>query len=275
MDQNSQVDVSLWPILIGIIGMLILAIAIIVFFILYQKRLFAQKDKLQALETAYQKDLLQASIQAQENERKRVATDLHDGIGSLLSAIRLYVTQFSKSKNTGISHELIQETTEMVDSAIDQARKIAHNLLPSTLERFGAVHAIEDLCKRIQSMSELTIKLEYENLPEFSKEQDLAIYRIVQELLSNTLKHAAATNVNIRFHRMPSQLSIFYADNGKNFHFSGQNKDIQGLGLKSIASRAQLIGAELNIQPTLKKGFSMQLSLPLKDSTTSTSPIEG
>jgi len=262
MDTASQIDETLWPVLIGVIAMLLLAIAIIVFFVLYQKRLFAQKEELQALETAYQKDLLEASIKVQENERKRVATDLHDGIGSLLSAIRLYVVQFSKTRDTGISLELIQETTEMVDAAIDQARKMAHNLLPITLERFGAVQAIEDLCKRIQSMSELNIKLEYENLPEFSKEQDLAIYRIVQELLSNTLKHAGATEVQIQFQRMPSHLSICYTDNGKNFQMTSNPKDRQGLGLKSIASRAQLIGAELHIQSTPENGFSMQLSLP-------------
>ncbi len=265
MDQTSPVDVSLWPILLGVIGMLLLAIAIIVFFILYQKRLFAQKEKLQALETAYQKDLLDASIQAQENERKRVATDLHDGIGSLLSAIRLYIVQLAQDHSPEVSSEMIRETTEMVDTAIDQARKMAHNLLPSTLERFGVVQAIEDLCKRIQSMSELSIELEYENLPEFSKEQDLAIYRIIQELLNNTLKHAAATKVRIAFQRMPSQLSILYTDNGKHFHLTGQAKDIPGLGLKSIASRAQLIGAECQIQPTPAHGFSMHLHLPLRD----------
>ncbi|MBX2873724.1 MAG: hypothetical protein KTR30_16530, partial [Saprospiraceae bacterium] len=227
MDQASQIDETLWPVLIGIIAMLLLAIAIIVFFVLYQKRLFAQKEELQALETAYQRDLLQASIQAQENERKRVAADLHDGIGSLLSAIRLYVIQFSKNRNADISQELINETTEIVDTAIDQTRKIAHNLLPSTLERFGVVNAIESLCKRIESMSELDIKLEYENLSHFSKEQDLAIYRIIQELLSNTLKHAGATEVQIQFQRMPSHQSICYTDNGKNFQLAGNAKDRQ------------------------------------------------
>lgn len=267
MDQASQIDETLWPVLIGIIAMLLLAIAIIVFFVLYQKRLFAQKEELQALETAYQKDLLEASIKVQENERKRVATDLHDGIGSLLSAIRLYVVQFSKTRDTGISLELIQETTEMVDAAIDQARKMAHNLLPTTLERFGAVQAIEDLCKRIQSMSSLTINFEYENVPELVDEQNLAIYRIIQELLSNTLKHAAATSVNIIFKRSPSHFSISYIDNGNNFELSTEYKQVQGLGLKSIVSRAQLLSAEFSIQPTPTKGFSMDLKIPLQVTT--------
>ncbi len=118
MGETGSIDSSLILILVGVIGMLLLAIAVVVFFIVYQKRLFAQQDQIRSLETAYQKDLLESSIQAQELERRRVAIDLHDGVGSLLSAIRLYVLQLSPAKSKANYDELLKETKPIVDKAM-------------------------------------------------------------------------------------------------------------------------------------------------------------
>lgn len=264
MDSTGGISVSLSLILLGILGMLLLALAVIAFFFLYQRRLFAQQDKIRELETAYQKDLLKASISAQEVERRRVATDLHDGVGSLLSAIRLYVLQLSPKLSETAYGELLQETKTVVDTAIDQTRKIAHNLLPTTLERFGAIHAIGDLCKRIQQMSGLEIQVVADDPPRLTQEQDLALYRITQELINNTLKHAGASRVDIEFQSSPTEFHMIYADNGKGFAYaSNGHRQQAGLGMKSISSRAQLINAETRIESAPGAGFRFELVVGL------------
>lgn len=263
MGETDSIDSSLTLILLGVIGMLLLSVAIIVFFVVYQKRLFAQQDKMRGMEMAYQKDLLQSSIRAQEAERKRVATDLHDGLGSLLSAIRLYVLQLSPEQAEGEYNELLGETKSMVDTAIEQTREISHDLLPSTLERFGVIEAVEDHCKRIQKLTELEVQFSYDRDYQFNQEQNLALYRIIQELTSNTLKHAKASQINISFQTRSPHIKLGYEDNGKGFSPDKIASIKGGLGLKSIESRVNLLQAEMSIQSTETGGFQFELLLPL------------
>lgn len=260
MGETESIDSSLVLILLGVIGMLLLSVAIIVFFVVYQKRLFAQQDQMRGMETAYQKDLLVASIQAQEVERRRVATDLHDGIGSLLSAIRLYVLQLSPEKPEDTYNELLAETKTMVDTAITQTREISHNLLPTTLDRFGVLQAIEDHCKRIQKLNEIEVICNYDKEYQFNQEQDLALYRIFQELINNTLKHAQATQIDISFKMLPQKIQVQYQDNGKGFVL--KEDAAAGLGLKSIESRVNLLHGEMTITSPPEGGFQFEMLLP-------------
>ena len=154
--------------------MLLLAVSVIVFFIVYQKRSFLQQEEIKDLETAYQKDLLASSIQAQEMERKRVASELHDGLGSVLSAIRLYVLHLSPDKPPQEYEDLLNETKEMVDSAITQTREISHDLLPTILDRFGFIQALDDLCKRLEKLNDMEVRFNYDYELKFTKQQDLA-----------------------------------------------------------------------------------------------------
>jgi len=261
MGETESIDSSLVLILLGVIGMLLLSVAIIVFFVVYQKRLFAQQDQMRGMETAYQKDLLAASIEAQEVERQRVATDLHDGVGSLLSAIRLYVLQLSPEKPEDTYHELLTETKSMVDMAITQTREISHNLLPTSLDRFGVLQATEDHCKRIQKLNEIEVTFNYDKEYQFNKQQDLALYRIFQELINNTLKHAQASQIDISFKMLPQKIQIRYKDNGKGF----VQKEVgmaAGLGLKSIESRVNLLHGEMTITSPPEGGFQFEMLLP-------------
>lgn len=262
MGETQSIDSSLTLILLGVIGMLLLAVAVIVFFIVYQKRLFAQQNKIIALETAHQKDLLESSIQAQEVERKRVATDLHDGIGSLLSAIRLYVLQLSPEKQRDNYDELLQETKSMVDSAITQTREISHNLLPTTLDRFGVIQAIEDHCNRMQKLEDTEVTFSYDKEYRFTKQQDLALYRIFQELMNNTIKHAQASQIQVGFHSQSEKIQFNYQDNGKGLPQNNGQKTGSGLGLKSIESRVNLLNGKMDIISAKDKGFQFEMTIP-------------
>lgn len=263
MAETENLDTWLVLILIGIIGMLLLSVAVIIFFIVYQKRLFAQKNKIKGIEADYQKDLLKSSIQAQELERRRVATDLHDGVGSLLSATRLYIQQLTTQKSKADFEEVLSEAKLILNMAIQQTREISHNLLPTELDQFGVLEALEDHCKNIEKSSGLAIDYTYEADYPFTKEQDLAIYRIVQELMNNTLKHAEAKSINIHFNTTEEGIRMHYADNGKGL---APNQKSKGLGMKSIESRVNLLGGKMEIKTDSSKGFHAVVDFAAKQS---------
>ncbi|MCI5080212.1 MAG: sensor histidine kinase [Saprospiraceae bacterium] len=263
MDETGSIDSSLILILLGIIGMLFLAVAVIVFFIVYQKRAFAQQERIKDIENAYQKDLLTSSIEAQEKERKRVAGELHDGLGSMLSAIRLYVLNLSPDQSPSTYQELLQETKSMVDTAINQTREISHNLMPAILDRFGFVEALESHCQQLQRLDGLTVQFDYDSEIVFTKQQDLALYRICQELINNSIKHAKATKLMIKLRSTQDTFSVSYRDNGIGMAPEQLSKLRSGLGLKSIEGRVSLLNGKMQIDSEKGNGFAFELQAPL------------
>ena len=124
--------------------MVLLAIAIVTFVVFYQKRILQEKVKQQAIEVDYQQRMIQATLNSQEEERKRLAGDLHDSIGAMLSTIKLGLASLVKQE--GIAPSAIQPTKEMLDETINSVRSISRDLMPSTLEKFGLSRALEELC---------------------------------------------------------------------------------------------------------------------------------
>src|SRR5690349_19656584 len=137
MDRSPEYQIALL-ISIGTVGMLLLAIAIISFMVFYQKKMISEQLKRKQLEFEHQQRMMQAELESQENERRRLAADLHDSIGGMLSAIRVGISTISKQ-----APELnIEQTKSMLDDTISSVRRISRDLMPSTLERFGLIHAI-------------------------------------------------------------------------------------------------------------------------------------
>ncbi len=217
--------------------MVMLAIAIITFVIYYQKRILQEKVKQQAIEVDYQQKMIQATLNSQENERKRLAADLHDSIGAMLSAIKLGLS--SVAKKEGISAEAILPTKEMLDETINSVRSISRDLMPSTLEKFGLSMAVEEICQRYGSTSGIAIRFSENGTPlEINPDYRIMIFRIIQELINNSLKHAQATTIYAHL-EWEDTLTFFVADNGKGFDRSTTK---EGLGLFTIENRAHLIG---------------------------------
>lgn len=257
MGETQALDLPIYLIFFGILGMLLLAIAVIVFFLVYQKRLLAQQESLRVMEAAHQKNLLQYSFEAQEAERKRIASDLHDDMGSILSAARLYLRQLNPDKKTDQYAELKEETTDLLDKAITHIRFISHNLFPPNLERFGLQKTCEDFCHRIQKVNALKIDFFYDQSLRFNQIEELALYRILQELISNTIKHAQASKIELSFRKVNGRIQMNYQDDGLGFDI----EKIQGagLGLKSIESRANAIDAVMKMDSKPGAGSKVQL----------------
>lgn len=264
MDQTNELGLPLILILCGILGMLLLALAIIVFFTIYQRRLFAQQEAIRNLEANHQKKLLEYSFEAQEAERKRIASDLHDDVGSILSASRIYIHQLKQDIPNDKYQTLKSDTTDLIDKAIDQIRTVSHNLFPPNLNRLGLIEASNDLCQRIQKIGNIDIHFDYNESISLSKKEELTLYRILQELTNNSLKHAQASKINFEFNSSKEKFKMLYLDNGIGFDHSANISKVKGLGLKSIESRANSIGAKLTIHSELGKGVKVELTLSSK-----------
>lgn len=250
MAQSGELGVGTMM-LIGTLGMLLLAMAVIVFFLVYQRRLLTQQEKLQEIQVQQQKDLLEASLQSQENERRRIAKDLHDEVGANLSTINLFTKQIEKFVEAeSKADKMVVKTKELIHTTITSVRAISKDLLPATLDRFGLVEATQELCDRINQADAVKVKFESQTPDErLPQNQELALFRIIQELFNNTLKHAKATQINLFLHYTPTALKVVFKDNGVGFDVVAlaQSKDsTKGLGLKNLESRAQVLNATLN-----------------------------
>jgi signal transduction histidine kinase len=248
---------------IGTIGMLFLAISIVLFMVFYQKRMVQEQLKRQNLELDYQRKMMEAALASQENERRRLAGDLHDSIGAMLSTIRVSLITMAKKENA--DQTSINESKKMLDDTIESVRRISRDLMPSTLERFGLGQAVKEMCERFQSTSSIPIHFQEEGeVLTLNKSHELMIFRIIQELINNALKHAQATEIKVRF-ISTDYLSIDVEDNGVGFNAEEQKnekKTGKGLGLFNIENRARLVGAKVEFEGNRKQGSRISLTVP-------------
>ncbi|ELR69033.1 two-component sensor histidine kinase of extracellular degradative enzyme, putative [Fulvivirga imtechensis AK7] len=246
--------------IVGTSVMLLLAGAIIFFVIYYQKRMLQNKIATQELEADYQRQLLQSTIDSQEKERKRIASDLHDGVGAMLSAAKLNLNML-RSGTIPMEElsEAIGETKEMIDDTIDTVRRISKDLLPSSLEAFGLSKAVEELCTKLDN-PQTSVKFEEKNEPHtLSQQEELLIFRMIQELINNALKHAEASEIAV-YLDWGKPLTIVVTDDGKGFNLEEIRGDIKkGVGLYSIENRASLIGGDVEFKSEPGTGSTVKI----------------
>ncbi|MEL6391412.1 MAG: sensor histidine kinase [Bacteroidota bacterium] len=255
-------EVTLNVLLGGIITMLLLAFSLVIFFVLYQRRLFEQQNKIIDQERSHQRELLSAAVEIQESERRRIASDLHDDIGSLLSAARLYLKQLPVEEAEG--EEIKSETLNIVSRTIRNTRRITHDLLPSELEKFGLSAAVEDLCQRLDRTDQLSVKFHSDLIHRLTDPCEIALFRVVQELANNTLKHAEATEIKVELTTQGDDFILRYTDNGKGFDQEITTvRGGSGLGLRNIESRISLIDGTLYYETSSGAGLKVVITLPL------------
>ncbi|WP_020539235.1 sensor histidine kinase [Lewinella cohaerens] len=264
MGTTNEVGLSFPLLLFIIIAMLSLAIAIVVFFIVYQKRLLLQQKQIRDIETSQQKRLMQAVVSAQEEERRKLASELHDGIGSLISAGKLYLKKIETSDSIQESKPLITEAGNILDESMRTMRELSSNLSPASLQRYGLVAAIEDLCQRVRKLQSHTVDFECQGevirLPE---EVESSLFRVAQELVNNTLKHAKATSIDLSLRFLPDHLHFLYHDNGQGFDLNAPKPGSgKSFGLINIESRAQLMEAQLHLDSSPGEGMNLLLVIP-------------
>ncbi len=200
-------------------------------------------------------------LEGQENERKRIAEELHDGIIGDLSAIKLQISALDKNENSFPDQSSFKKINEMIDQSCSQVRQISHDLMPAAIEEFGLIESIKLLCKKLNFAhdSEFDFQVFGEYKP-LSPLQETTIYRIIQELLNNTVKHAQAKHILIQLNLHKEEISISVEDDGNGFDVNASHA---GIGLRNLQSRIKSLQAEFDIKSS-NIGTSVHILINLK-----------
>nr|WP_295870173.1 histidine kinase [uncultured Chitinophaga sp.] len=246
-------------IVIGTTVMLILGVIVILLVMFQQKQVIQHKLLIRDKDLQLQRERLVAVLQGQEQERKRIAEDLHDEVGAQLSVLKLSIGGLMPLLKTGNGEaERLKETKDFTDIIIQQLRFISQSLHPQALENLGLAHALDSFCSLMNKNKAVKIHFRVaENHHPVEMEKALNVYRVVQELINNILKHAAATDVTITYQTTPSLLTITVADNGNGLllpSLDANKKKTGSLGLKNIESRLNIIGGKINFAAGDPKG---------------------
>ena len=194
-NQGSEISFMLF---FGTIGMLVLAIGLIVFIIFHQRKVIRYQLKLQKLEHEQQKMLLNASIRFQEEERQRLAADLHDDAGPLLATARFYLNENLVNHDKTTQLQSIYQPKQIIDDTIQLIRNISHGLMPPTLKNFGLESAVNDLFQKISGSGSMNASCRFHDYRERLKaEKELIIFRVIQELINNILKHSNSSFIHL------------------------------------------------------------------------------
>ena len=248
----------------GLILILIIAVSIFRNFKqrqkLSEKEKELQKQKIIELEKAHQMLAMQSIIQGQEEERSRLARDLHDGVGSLLSGVKLSMS--SMKGNVFLSEEnahAFNNVIAQLDLSIAELRRVSHNMMPEALIKYGLKEALENYCENLNHSGKIKVQLQAYGMDQrLDQNSEIIIYRIVQELLTNILKHAEATNVLIQFIRKEDKFTLTVEDDGKGFNAKELNNK-NGAGLANIRARAEYLNGSVDIVSKKEEGTSVTI----------------
>ena len=207
---------------------------------------------------------MQSMIVGQEKERQRIAVDLHDSLGGLLSAVKLQFDNV-RAKLNGYTHlDQYQNATKLLDTAVEEVRNISRNLQPGALKELGLISAIKDLINRFEGEAYPEIFFQYYNIDDKLDDMTaLSIYRIIQELINNTIKHAGANEILIQLSTEQNDLVVEYEDDGKGFdpkNLSGK----KGMGVDNIQSRVNYLKGSLSFSSKENEGVSYLIRIPYK-----------
>jgi signal transduction histidine kinase len=235
-----------------------------------RRRLAEQEQKLHAqrvdeLLKQSEIDALNAMMEGQEKERDRVARDLHDRLGSMLSAIKHQIDGLDADIQ-GLQTEQrgnYSKVNRMLDEAVGEVRRISHDMVSVTLARFGLEKALEDLCDSVRLNGKLAVELALFGLEQrMERGLEITVYRMVQELVSNVLKHSSARELSISVTRGPGRISVIVADDGRGFDTAAA---ADGIGLSNVRARAAAMGAQVTVNSAPGKGTTVSIEGPVME----------
>jgi two-component system, NarL family, sensor kinase len=210
---------------------------------------------------ALHKRSIEAEINTLEKERTRIAADLHDDLGPLLSAIKFSVGSLDIYSDTDT--KTVDRVYDHIDSLMQRMREISTDMMPNTLLRKGLVAAILEFIDNIPKPASLEILFVYSEIPELPQDKSIHLYRIAQEIIHNTIKHAGASSLKIEIKITGTLLVLLSADNGTGFDYNLQSRENDGLGLRNLFSRTEMLAGKLFVESTPGKGTSYIFEIPL------------
>ncbi len=243
---------------------LIAIMGIGVLYLYYVRFKLKQENKFKEEQFEHERLRAAAVVDAEEHERKRLSRELHDGIGQTLAATRRKMESIGES--IGVADANRSEVLELLDKSIKEVRQLSHNMMPPWLRNKTLYQAFEELKHQVQQSSQLKIEMQWDDLGQlqFEKVEVLMLYRSFQEMLSNIIKHAQASKVNVEVFNDEKELTIMVYDNGIGFDKEAVFAKGSGIGLKNIQSRIEYIGGTFEIDSHPGKGTTYTIYLPSK-----------
>lgn len=252
-------DPPFFYVIIGTMGMGMLIASILAFVVIHQRKMVEQRQKLM-------KQQFKATIAAQEEVSQRIARDLHDDIGGSLTTAKWLASRIQPSKSEDKLQEIRGQLKHTLGDAIEKIRSISRELMPKVLLRSGLPGGIQFLVDQHRGLDlHFTVNIQ-EDIARFDPEVEIALYRVLRELMTNTLKHADARHITISLTVENEGLKMTYADDGRGFDSKiGGHASGNGLGLSTIQSRLSLINGQVDLFSEPDKGMMMSLLIPSPD----------
>jgi PAS domain S-box-containing protein len=213
-----------------------------------------------------EKEILSTVIRTEERERARFASDMHDSVGPLLSTIKLYVNELKSSTiEREEREEYVNEINSIIDESISSIRVISNNLMPLTISKYGLIRALETFFEKVNKTDKIVITFDKINMNQrLDPNMELILFRVISELINNTLKHAKAKNIRIRLENANENIEMSFKDDGIGFDVEEvMIKEHKGMGLRNIISRIKSINGAYEFKSSLNNGFSININIEL------------
>ncbi len=230
--------------------------------VVFIKKIFNLQKRIDELRKQSENRVLNAIIITEERERQRFAKDLHDGLGPLLSMMKMSVSALLKSEMKTQDKEIISNIDTLITESIASIKDVSNNLSPHILDNFGLTSAINSFVAKIEKNHNISISVQ-SNKPDhrFEYNKEVVIYRVLLELITNTIKHADAKNIDITIAFLPGHVHIAYKDDGKGFDMEKTMQHSTGMGLSNIFSRINSIHGHIDIESKQMDGILVIIDL--------------
>jgi two-component system, NarL family, sensor kinase len=260
MSEPSQ-DQLIFLLTVGTIGVLVLAFFTILFFFTYQRRMVRAQQEKQNREMEFNQQMVYAELESQERERKRIASDLHDSLGSLLWSAKVNAAFIERSVLLqGETRESYRELMLSLDESINVVRRIAWELTPEAFQHMGLSQSLVSLCKNLNKKP-MRVSFSEEGENPWKDERAMQVYRIAQELISNSIKHSKANELKVFLKWSKDNLMLVVEDDGIGFSLQGMRK---GVGWWNIEQRAGQLKAKITMEKSpIERGTCVILNIPL------------
>jgi len=209
--------------------------------------------------------LLKNTMETEDKERKYFAEELHDGIGPLLSTVKMYVNELDEELSNPSIKPLLNESNKIIDEAICSARNLSHNLMPQNIETDGLIKSLQIFANRVCIQGKPNVVIEADELSKYGKWQQVMIYRILTELINNSIKHAPNCSVKIRMEEKDKSLILFYEDSGDGFDVEKVLQNSNGIGMQNVISRVKSLNGSVRFKSEQGQGFKASMDFSLKN----------